>query len=333
MGGRNPNIFPFLELPREVRQMIYEYALVSAYGLCMDVYRRDLPKVMEKRGTKPPACVVQAQLSSMRGVVTPELLNTCRLVRAEARWLIWQNQMRLDRWSWQGLNHIDETVTDSISSLYIGDGTQTLPVLLDNAKPTDPRSSRIEGYEVLRRFNWLKHLTLHLSLEDPGLLGESKFAEGSEKEVHKAIPLQIIPLYAMRFRQGRMRTINLECNLTYPSNAYACVYIWTWIQNVWANLVDREHRSELHSLYDRVDIIAGQPCNSKRNFQGLPRRYKRFIKPDPYHAAEIQLLYDQIKGLWNRSGIQITARDPDRFERGTIVEIRRTHDKEGNPID
>lgn len=323
MSGRNPNIFPFLELPRELRQIIYEYALVSAYGLCMDVYRRDLPKVMEKRGTKPPACVVQAQLTSVRGVVTPELLNTCRLVRAEARWLIWQNQMRLDRFSWQGLDHIPWVVTQSISSLYIGDGTQTLPVLIDGSKPTDPRHLRFERYEVMRRFTMLKHVTIHLPLEDPGLLGKEEFAKDFDREFErKSIPFRIIAQWANRFKEGRLRTVNLECGITYPSDVYPYVYIWAWVQNLAPRILLRA-KMEVWDLYGQVDDFAGRPCDSiARWVQGVPRQYKAFTKPDPSCADKIQLLYGKIKAMWNRFGIEITARDPTRFERGTILEFR-----------
>ncbi|KAJ5183462.1 hypothetical protein N7492_001078 [Penicillium capsulatum] len=324
------DIFLFLALPLEVRRMVYEYALTTAYGLWIDVYRRDLPRLMEKRGIIPPPTLLRALETSIGGIISPALMRTCRQIYQESRNLIWRNQIRLDHCRLQGLN-LPRLTLGAIRDLYIGDGMSCPPIIRDRTSPNSLSNVRYESKAlVLQKFTWLQHLTFHFGLHDPGMLGQTTFKciEGENFD-QLMTPLNIIPFAGLRMQRDKLRSISLECPITYSSVLYPSVYGWTWVYHVGLMILSKQSQGELRRCDSILSRFVGESNMIPSGSDSKPRRYDLMVSDDT-HSQEIQRLLDEIQRVFTRSHIRVYARDPKAWERGTMLVFERTHDYNGN---
>lgn len=314
-------IFPFLELPPELRQMIYMYALTTAFGLWIDVHRYGLGHLLVDRGTSPPpVCTLRAMMLGEKGIISPAILSTCRQIHNEAKCLIWRNQIRLDKFSWQKIS-LPTLTTESIRDLYIGDGTPALPMAMEGAKPTDPYTVRFEkNAMVFWHFSQITDVTIHLNLVDPGLLGKKEFEYMDLKEViRKMLPFSIISLASLSFQMGTLRTISVECSKFYPTWLYPYVLAWSSVDEISTRLLHSSSYRAMQRLLDKLSMHLGPPAIRYISPDTLARNYNILKDKDYVVASGLGKVLDDLQKLWTKNGIRVYARRPNKCDRGTMI--------------
>lgn len=303
------SIFPFLELPVLVRRYIYEYALTTEHGLWIDADRRQLPPFWLKNNVLPSVGDIQAATSSLP-IISPALLRVCKQIHREAHFLLRRNTWNFIHFSNYVLRSIPQPLKDSIRSVYFRAGALT-----------EPKGPGMCAY-VTSQLRGVRTLTLGLRDDDEGLKGATEqplTRPEAELKGENAV-LYIIRFHVWElFREGRMTTFRLECPSTYPSELYPFVWVWAWVQRTYRSLLPvRLHRT-LDPLYAAVlEVLQWRETTSLLDYQ-------RLLAKKVYVATgeELPRAVARIAQVWQENGVHVSARDPEGFERGTVITFQK----------
>lgn len=299
-------IFPFLELPPEIRAYIYHYALTAPDGIWMDVDRRQLPPLWLQKNIMPSVGDIQGAMRPLP-IISPALLRVCKQIYMEARIFIRRNTMNFTSWSNNALCHIPKQVKDSMHSAYYRVGAES------SAGGANP---------ITQRLRFLRHLTLGLLDDDEGLKGATKPSWPNEDQwQNQRVPNGIIYSYVGKlFREGKLKTFRLECPSTYTSALYPFVWVWACVERSFRDLLLRDTHHPLEQLYAAFTEFLR--WSDETTFLV----YQRMLVDGPVYletGEELRRAISRIQKIWEDNGVRVSARDPEGFERGTVITFER----------
>ncbi|KAJ5157265.1 uncharacterized protein N7482_008365 [Penicillium canariense] len=311
-----PDIFPFLSLPLELRWMVYRHALSTPHGLWMDTYRRDIPGFLRKKNYEPAASDLLAA-EGLHGIITPALLRVCSQIHHEAKHYINNNQWRLNRWSARTIADIPQSVRDKVQALFLGRDPS------GSSAPDGTPSNQFESpIELISSLPNVQHITLGMLEDDKGLSGTPKPGDMvvASTLFERQEPWSRFHIYKYLFQRGSFKSISLECMWTYPSCLYPWVYLWSWVTTMSWELLPHQVQPKLKEPLREVTSHLGFYDNG---FLPTYRNYAPLLDSSNERTAVFRTLLCRLREVWEDFGVRVYARDPTSYERGTMVVFER----------
>lgn len=304
-------VFSFLELPPEIRAYIYQYVLTTDHGVWMDVDRRQLPPFWFQNNAMPSVGDIQAAMSPLP-IVSPALLRVCKQIYMEARMFLRCNTLNFTRWTNDALWKIPQQIKANLGSAYFRIGVLDLSKWRGN----------IKNRTVDMELPLLRHFTLGLRDDDPGLIGAPSRPplDADEREARRAA-LEIICFHVARlFRKGKLTTFRIECPSTYPSSLYPFVWVWAWVEDCIRSLLPMQAQRTLDPLYVAVvEVLRWSDESAFFNYQPLLENGPVILST----GEDLHGVISRIAQIWEDNGVLVSARDPVGFERGTVITFQR----------